>query len=120
MKNGKIISVAYQNRLFNAPIFPTISLFNHLFHPVEGHIHQQGGNDPALRRSTQRVRVGPVFHDARFEPCPDGLSHGRVGLEFVQESLMPDMIEAASDVRIVDKFWFVSDCVKDGSYGIMA
>jgi hypothetical protein len=87
---------------------------------MEGHIHEEGREDCPLGNACVGRKKLISIHNAGLEPRMNGPSHGRKGMEFGEEGVMIDAVEAFFDVSIQDIFGLFVDARVDGCDRIMA
>src|SRR3990172_3731470 len=61
-----------------------------------------------------RQKEIPSFHHARFQPCHNGETKGRYRVEFCQQCLVVNAVEAFRNVAIQHKLPFVTNAYENG------
>lgn len=116
MENDEIVCIADDDRFFTC----AARLRDFHFQSVQGYIGKQRRDDPTLGCPLFGGCEYLPIHDARLEPPPDKVGELGVGVQLLEESFMVNVVEAALNIGIEDKFGLVSDAVEDRSDGIMS
>jgi hypothetical protein len=91
-----------------------------LFQTMQSDVRQQRGKHPALWRSCFRGEELPLVHYSSLQPPANDSFQEWKGVDFGQEGVVVDAVEAFRDVSIQDVLRLVSDLLKNCLDGIMA
>jgi hypothetical protein len=115
VENDQIIGEPNNSGLPSATVFEDWKCSgNRCFQPVQGHIHQEGGQHAPLRGTGFRGEEFLPIHDARLEPGGNRPSQGRERVEFGDKRLVTNPIKAFFDVRVQDVFVLLVDAGMNG------